>query len=93
MSNMGRWDYMYCDKNFAKFSLVRLDGYLLFSEMMAKRYPGYALGPKGHILPTTDYQINLDELLALLRSKDIEKYTKEKEKYFGPTGRYTTGNA
>ena len=35
----------------------------------------------------------MDELLALLRSNDIARYEREKAKFFGVTGRYTTGNA
>ena len=93
LAQMGRYDYVYCDPNFARFSLVRLEGYLLFSENMANRYPGYCLDSFGHIVPSTDTQINLDELLALFRSKDIAKYQKEKERIFGFTSRYTTQKA
>ena len=93
LAEMGRRDYFYCDKNFARFSLVKLEGYQLFSENLAKTYPGYYLDSKGHILPSTDHLVNLDELLALLRSKDITRYEKVKDKFFGPTGRYTTQNA
>ena len=60
---------------------------------MAIRFPGYSLDPTNRIVPTTDHKVNLDELLSLLRSKDIDRYAKEKDKYFGPTGRYTTGDA
>ena len=28
-----------------------------------------------------------------MRSKDIDKYVREKDKFFGPSGRFTTGNA
>ena len=35
----------------------------------------------------------MDELLDFLRSKDISRYEKEKDKFFGPTSRFTTGNA
>ena len=45
------------------------------------------------IVPTTDHKVNVDELLALFRSKDIARYEKEKDKFFGTSGRYTTENA
>ena len=89
LAQMGRYDYVYCDPNFARYSLVRLEGYQLFSENMAKRYPGYILDKQGHIVNMTDTTVNMDELPGLLRSKDIEKYEKEKEKFFGFTSRYT----
>ena len=57
---MWRYDYFYSDPNGAKHSLVKLDGYLLFSEMMAKRYPGYCLDKEGCIVPSTDITVNLD---------------------------------
>ena len=60
---------------------------------MAKRYPGYTLDKHGHIINMTDTTVNMDELLGLLRSKDIENYEKEKEKFFGFTSRYTTQDA
>ena len=72
---------------------MRLEGYILFSENMANRYPGYCLDSKGHIVASTDTQINLDELLAIFRSKDISKYEKEKDRIFGFTSRYTTQNS
>ena len=94
ITNMARQDYMYCDNEFTRFSRVRLEGYLTFSENLAKRYPGYMLDQKTHlIVPTTDHRVNVDELFALFRSKDVERYEREKDKFFGPSGRYTTENA
>ena len=60
---------------------------------MAKRYPGYMLAKSGHILPSDDIKINLDELFEFFRSKDLSRYEAEKDKFFGATSRYTTGNA
>ena len=94
ITNMARYDYFYCDNDFTKFSRVRLEGYLTFSENMAKRYPGYMLDTKtNEIFPSTDHRVNVDELFTLFRSKDIARYEREKDKFFGPSGRYTTENA
>ena len=90
LAQMGRYDYVYCDPAFARFSRVRLEGYLLFSEMMAKQYPGYMLDRKGHIVTSTDALIDLDELLNLFRSKDIARYEADRDKLFGFTSRYTS---
>ena len=72
---MARSDYFYIDKDMAKYSLTRLEGYLTFTENIAHRYPGYLLDKKTNfIMPSTDHRINLDELLAMLRSKNIDQY-------------------
>ena len=92
-ADLARKDYFYNDSQFQKHSLVRLDGYLLWSENITKRYPGYMLTQEGTILPTTEITVNLDDLLALLRSKEIEKYERERDTFFGKTSRYTTGNS
>ena len=92
-THMVRNDMFYIDQNGAKYSLVKLDGFLNFTENMQKRYPGYCLSAKGHIVPSTDETLNLDELLGFFRSKDLSRYEKEKAKFFGPSARYTTGNA
>ena len=73
-----------------KHSLVRLEGYLTFTENCAKRYPGYILDKNGLCIPSTDHAVNLDELFSLLRSKDIGAYEHHKERFFGPSARYTT---
>ena len=41
LTNMARYDYFYVDPDFSRYARVRLEGYLTFSENMAKRYPGY----------------------------------------------------
>ena len=38
----------------------------------------------------TDHKVNVDELFALFRSKDIDQYDRDKDKFFGPSGRFTT---
>lgn len=35
----------------------------------------------------------MDDLLALMRSKDVDRYQRDKELYFGQQARYTTGNS
>ena len=46
-----------------------------------------------YILPKTDITVNLDDLLALLRSKDVVRYERDKSLFFGPTSRYTSGQS
>ena len=92
---MWRGDYFYTNPSGDKHSLVRLEGYLLFSENLAKRYPGYMLSKEveGIIVPSTDKTVNLDELLDFFRSKDLSRYDREKDKFFGTSGRFTSANA
>lgn len=43
-TEMARNDVVFCDKNFAKFSKVKIDdNWYLFSELIATKYPGYIL--------------------------------------------------
>ena len=94
LTNMARYDYIYINEDCNKYSRVRLEGYLTCSENIAKRYPGYILDKETQfLLPVTDNKVNLDEWFALMRSKDLSKYEREKDKFFGPSGRYTTENA
>lgn len=91
---MSRYDYVYVDKDMTKYSLVRLEGYMTFSENIQTRYPGYKMDETTlQIVPTTDHKVVLDELLEFLRSKDIDRYEKEKDKFFGRSGRYITENS
>ena len=70
-----RLDMFYADENFAKFSTRRInENYRTFSENLALKWPGYELSRSCHILPKTDILVHLDDLLALLRSKDIARY-------------------
>jgi hypothetical protein len=71
-ARMGRLDAFYCDKHFAYFSRVRLPGYYTFSENMQMKYPGFQLNDRlGIIENKSNYDVNLDTLLKLLRSKDL----------------------
>ena len=54
-----------------------------FSENMALKWPGYALARSGHIFNQTDKLVNMDQHLALLRSKDVDRYEREKDILFG----------
>ncbi len=70
-----RHDHVFIDENFAKFSTVRInENYRTFSENLALRWPGYMMAKSAHILPKTDTFVHLDDLLALLRSKDLQRY-------------------
>ena len=94
LTSMARLDYFYVDNDFAKYSLKKLNGYETFSETLRRKSPGYKLDPQTlFIVPDTDHRVNLDEFFALMRSKDIKAYEKNKDKFFGPSGRFTTENA
>ena len=55
--------------------MKRIDeSWLNFTETMQKRVPGYAIGTDHLINNVSDVTVNLDELMSLLRSKDIAKY-------------------
>ena len=47
---------------------------MTFSENMCKKFPGYKIGLDHLISNVSDISIDLDELMALFRSKDISKY-------------------
>ena len=88
-----RLDMLYIDPNFAKFSTRRIDEtYRTFSENMALRWPGYVLSGE-KIVNSTDRLVHLDDLLSLLRSKNVDRYEREKELFFSNQARYTTGNS
>ena len=56
-----RYDYLYIDQNFAKFSTRRLDEtYRTYSENLALRWPGYVLSQSGHIFNATDNLVCMD---------------------------------
>jgi len=89
-----RHDFFYTDENFTKFSTRRIDDtYKTFSENIQLRFPGYEMSRSAHILPKSDITVHLDDLLSLLRSKDLARYEAEKSIFFGATSRYTTGQS
>lgn len=89
-----RLGYFYIDENFAKFSTRRLnDNFRTYQENIALKWPGYELGRSGHIICTTDHLVHLDDLYALMKSKDIDRYEREKDYFFGSNARYSTGNS
>ena len=89
-----RLDYLYIDANFATFSTRRLnDTYRTFSENISAKWPGYILTKSGHIFNSTDRLVNMDDQLTLLRSKDVDRYQRDKDLFFGQQARYTTGNS
>ena len=88
-----RCDMVYCDSNFATFSTRRVnDTFRTFAENLALKWPGYVLQGQ-HIVNSTDRLVHMDDLLSLFRSKDIDRYNREKEMFFGKQARYTTGNS
>jgi hypothetical protein len=89
-----RLDYFYADPNFGLYSTRKCDEtFKTFSQNMADRWPGYVLQKSGHIFNSTDRLIHMDDLLSLLRSKDIDRYEREKDLFFSHQARYTTGNS
>ena len=61
---VARYDHLYVDENFARFSTRRIDSsYRTFSENLAEKWPGYALARSGHIFNKTDRVVRLDNLL------------------------------
>ena len=79
-----RHDYLYADANFSTFSTRRVnDTFRTFAENLAHKWPGYILTKSGHIFNGTDRLIQMDDLLALMRSKDVDRYQCQKELFFG----------
>lgn len=93
-TSLAKLSQFYIDPEFSRFSMRRIDEtYLTFGEKMQKQFPGYALGNDQLISNKSDITINLDELLALFRSKDIARYHEVKDHFFGSQARYTRCNA
>ena len=93
-THAARLDHFYADENFAKFSTRRVnENYRTFSENLAFKFPGYMLSKTKHIVPASDHVVHLDDLLGLLRSKDLDAYNRMKDHFWGPSARYTTGNS
>lgn len=89
-----RCDFIYADANFSTFSSRRInDSFRTVSENIAFKWPGYILSKSGHIFNNTDHLLHMDDLLALMRSKDIDRYEREKDYFFSRNARYTTGNS
>ena len=77
-------DCLYTDANFSTFSTRRInDTFRTNSENIAHKWPGYVMAKSGHIFNGTDRVLHMDDLLALLRSKDVDRYQREKELFFG----------
>lgn len=93
-AKMAQRDYLYADPIFTKFSTRRISPeYMTFSEKIAQRYPGYLLNKEGQIVSFNDHAVHIDDLLGLLRSKDISAYEKNKDHFWGFSPRYTTKNS
>jgi len=74
-TSLAKLSQFYCNKEYSKFSVKRIDdGWLTFAENIEKNYPGYNLGADNLISNVSDITIDLDELMALLRSKDFVRY-------------------
>jgi hypothetical protein len=83
-TSLAKLSQFYCDKEFARFSMRRIDeSYMTFAELIQKKYPGYAINNEGLINNVSDITIDLDELIPLLRSKDLARYHQVKHHFFG----------
>ena len=55
--------------------LLKIDAsWFTWQEVILKKYPGYKLGFDQLLSNVSDITIDLDELLSLFRSKDIDRY-------------------
>lgn len=90
---LARGDRVYCDQFFARFSVKRIDdSWMTFSELIQFKYPGYILDNRHMIANKSDICVNLEDLIELLRSKDIAKYHRVKHHFFGEKARYCQTN-
>jgi hypothetical protein len=80
----------FVNKAFTRYSSIRLnESYGTYMEHLAAKFPGYIL--KGETMFNfSDVAVNLDELLDLLKSRDLEKYEKVKDRFFGDQTRFVS---
>ena len=84
-----RTDAFYGNHDFTKFSMKKInDEYLLFSESIATKYPGYIMDKKYRIQNKDDVEVDLNRFKDLLLSKNIDDYFSNKDKYFGKQTRF-----
>jgi len=78
----------------SKFATRKInENYKTFGENMADRFPGYVLDKDGFIRNKDDLCVNMDQMLALLRCKDLALYEEVKDRFFGNQARYVTTNS
>jgi len=69
---MARNDAFYCDKYFSRFSRIRLPGFMLYSENIQAKFPGFVLNESNGLIENLSNQdINLALLLPALKSRDL----------------------
>ena len=89
-TSLAKLNQFYCDKEFARFSMRRIDdSWYTWDELLSKKFPGYYLDDSQIICNKSDVTIDLDELIGLFRSKDIARYNEVKQHFFGSQARYT----
>lgn len=92
-TRMIKQSYLYLDDSCAKVSNRRIDpSYRTFAENLAEKYPGYAINEHSLIVNKSDLTINLDQLVSLLKSKDLNAYHQHKDQFFGPQSRFLSGS-
>lgn len=79
-------DQFFCNKDMSKFSMKRIDNtWATYSEMIQNRYPGYLMDEQFNLIECkSDVLISMDELLDLLRSKNLNRYEEVRHHFFGP---------
>ena len=90
-TSLAKLNQFYIDKEFARFSMRRIDAsWMTWEEKLQRDFPGYYLGADQILHNKSDMIIDLDELLGLLRSRDIARYHQVKDRFFGGQARYTS---
>ena len=71
---------VYTNSTFSLFSFTKInDQFEHYSYWIAKKYPGYMLKENMTFYHPTKETIDLDDLITLLRSKDLARYEAIKE--------------
>lgn len=85
-TQMIKQNVLYLDRECSRFSLRRIDEtWTTYDELLHEKYPGYVLcSERLLICNKSDITVCMDELITLLRSKDLERYYQVKDRLFGP---------
>ena len=72
--NLFREDMLFADERCNRFTTVKKEGFMSFSEMFRQKFPqGYTVSTKdGSILATTARTVSFKEIISILKSKDEE---------------------
>lgn len=67
--------------------------YMLYSEGIAFKFPGYDVDKKYYVRNVSDIEVNPNKLRSLLLSKDILNYKQVKSDFFGNQARFLNQKA